>query len=64
MNNTLDIIDALENISEAYVIYDKNGLLVSCNKNFRKLYNYSEEDVVQGVHFKELGRLDLDRGTS
>jgi len=62
MNNTLDIIDALENISEAYVIYDKNGLLVSCNKNFRKLYNYSEEDVVQGVHFKELGRLDLDRG--
>ncbi|MEH6402025.1 MAG: PAS-domain containing protein [Sneathiella sp.] len=62
MNNTLDIIDALENISEAYVIYDENGLLVSCNQNFRKLYNYSETDVAPGVHFKALGRLDVDRG--
>lgn len=62
MSNTLDIIDALENISEAYVIYDENGRLVSCNKNFRKLYNYSDADVTPGVHFKELGRLDVDRG--
>lgn len=56
------IVDALENISEAFVIYDKDGFLVACNGNFRDLYQYSEEEAAAGVHFKKLGKLDVVRG--
>lgn len=59
LQNTL--LDALENISEAFVIYDADGCLVICNQNFRDLYNYSEEEACPGVHFRELGKLDVER---
>lgn len=54
--------EALENISEAMVIYDAEGRLVACNRNFRDLYGYSEEEARPGVHFAELGRIDVERG--
>lgn len=54
--------DALEGILEAVVIYDAEGKLVNCNNNFRKLYNYTEQEACPGVHFSELGRLDVERG--
>ncbi|MEP5699698.1 MAG: PAS-domain containing protein, partial [Sneathiella sp.] len=56
------LLDALENISESFVIYDRNGFLVTCNDNFRKLYNYSEKEATPGIHYQELGRLDIVRG--
>jgi signal transduction histidine kinase len=55
------LVDAIENISEAFVIYDADGLLVMCNQNFRNLYDYSEEEAKPGVHFRELGKLDIER---
>lgn len=54
--------EALEAVSEAIVIYDADGRLVTCNSNFRELYGYSEEEARPGAHFAELGRLDIARG--
>ncbi|MGD1876268.1 MAG: ATP-binding protein [Kiloniellaceae bacterium] len=54
--------EALEAVSEAIVIYDADGRLVTCNRNFRDLYGYSEEEARPGVHFAELGRIDVERG--
>lgn len=54
--------EALEAVSEAIVIYDADGRLVTCNRNFRELYGYSEEEARPGVHFAELGRIDMARG--
>lgn len=54
--------EAMENSSEAIVIYDANGLLVACNQNFRDLYGYSTKEAKKGVHFAELGRIDIERG--
>ena len=61
-DNLKDIlIDAIENISEALVIYGNDGRLVMCNQNFRDLYNYSLEETQPGAHFRELGALDIER---
>lgn len=54
--------EAFDNSSEAIVIYDADGLLVACNRSFRDLYGYSEEEARPGVHFAELGRIDVERG--
>jgi len=54
--------EALEAVSEAIVIYDAEGRLVTCNRNFRELYAYSEAEARPGVHFAELGKLDMARG--
>lgn len=54
--------EAIENSSEAIVIYDTDGKLVACNGNFRTLYGYSAEEARKGVHFAELGRIDMERG--
>ncbi|OUR75665.1 hypothetical protein A9Q83_16835 [Alphaproteobacteria bacterium 46_93_T64] len=56
------LMDALDNISEAFVIYDKSGYLVTCNEKFRELYGYSTEQTRAGVHFRELGELDMTLG--
>ena len=52
----------LENISEAIVIYDGEGRLVACNRNFRDLYGYGPDEARPGVHFADLGRIDIERG--
>ena len=54
--------EALEAVSEAIVIYDADGRLVICNRNFRELYGYTEEEARPGVHFAELGQIDVERG--
>jgi len=56
------LAEALEAISEGFVLYDKGGRLVICNAKFRDFYGYSEEDAKPGVHQRELGALDIERG--
>ncbi len=56
------IAEALDNISDAFVIYDADGRLVACNETFKKLYHYTDEEARPGVHFNELGRIDVERG--
>ncbi len=56
------LLDALDNISEAFVIYDKDGFLVTCNDKFRVLYGYTDAEAKPGVHFQQLGEIDVSRG--
>lgn len=56
------IAEAMDNISEAIVIYDADGKLVACNQNFRELYGYTSEEAKKGVHYADLGRIDIERG--
>ena len=56
------LIEVSENISEALVVYDGDGRLVFCNRNFRELYGYTEAEAHQGVHFRDLGKIDIERG--
>jgi two-component system cell cycle sensor histidine kinase PleC len=57
-------IEAIENISEAFVIYDEHGLLVTCSDNFRKLHGYSEDEARRGIHFRELAEIDAEHGNT
>ncbi len=54
--------EAMGNISEAIVIYDEFGHLVTCNNNFLELYGYSPSEAYVGVHYIELGKIDLLKG--
>jgi len=54
--------DALENGSDAFVVYDKEGYLVSCNQNFKDLYGYSDEEACPGVHAIDLIKIDAAKG--
>ncbi|MBP5857307.1 PAS-domain containing protein [Marivibrio halodurans] len=57
-----EIAAALDVLGEAFVIYDKDGLLIYCNRRFREIYGYSAEEARPGVHFRDLGRIDVARG--
>lgn len=56
------LVRALNSIEEAVVIYDADGRLVWCNCAFKSLYGYTDEQVTPGVHFSELGRIDITNG--
>lgn len=57
------LIDALESISEGFVLYGEDGGLVICNSKFREFYGYSDEEASVGAHRKYLGQLDINRKT-
>jgi PAS domain S-box-containing protein len=54
--------DALESITDAFVVYDKAGYLVTCNQNFRNLYNYSNDQTGVGTHVSDLIAHDKTTG--
>ncbi|MCP5084487.1 MAG: PAS domain-containing protein [Alphaproteobacteria bacterium] len=56
------LMDALDNMSEGIVIYDKNNRLVLCNRRFREFYRYSEEEAAPGTLFEDLIGFDLEKG--
>ncbi len=56
------LIDALESISEGFVLYGPDGRLIICNSKFREFYGYSDEEAAPGAHRRELGKLDIERG--
>ena len=56
------LMDAVENISEGFVLYDADDRLVLCNKTFRDFWGYSDTEAAPGVHWQELDRLDVERG--
>lgn len=55
--------DVLDSLMEGFVVYDADGCLITCNRAFREFYNYSDEECRPGVHFRELGKLDIERKT-
>ena len=56
------LMDAIEYIDAAFVMYDPDGRLLVCNKQFRSMYQYTEDEARPGVHFQELGLIDVERG--
>ena len=56
------LLEAMDNIPAAFVVYDQNDRLIVCNKKFREFYGYSEADAAPGVTHQELGLIDQSRG--
>jgi len=56
------LIEAVENIPAAFVVYDENDRLIVCNEKFREFYGYSQADSAPGVTHQELGLIDEQRG--
>jgi PAS domain S-box-containing protein len=55
--------DAIENISDGFVLYDAEDRLVKCNSKFMQLYDYSDHDCMPGMTWTDLEELDTSRGT-
>jgi two-component system, cell cycle sensor histidine kinase PleC len=56
----LRLADAIEAISEAFVLWDEDNRLVTCNSKFRKLHGLSAEPLPPGIAYADLmsqGRL-------
>jgi diguanylate cyclase (GGDEF)-like protein/PAS domain S-box-containing protein len=56
------LLDAINSMEEALVAYDADGRLLVCNDAFKKMYGYSDAQARPGVHFRELGEIDIARG--
>ncbi|MFD2252041.1 two-component system cell cycle sensor histidine kinase PleC [Pseudochelatococcus lubricantis] len=46
--------EAVETISEAFVLWDANNRLVTCNSKFQRLHGLAPESVVPGMAYDEL----------
>lgn len=57
-----NLTDAIESMPAGFVLYDQDGSLVICNSRFRNDYGYSEAQTTPGVHFTDLGRIDVQSG--
>ena len=55
--------DAIESISEGFALFDADGRLIICNSRYKEFYGYADADAPPGVHTRDLGLLDLERGT-
>jgi len=58
------LTDAIDHISEGFVLYGPDDRLVLCNNTFRGIWGYSETEAAPGVHWDELDSLDVERGTA
>ena len=50
--------DAIESISEAFVLWDRQKNLVMCNSKYRELYDLPPEEVIRGYHQDDLMALN------
>jgi two-component system cell cycle sensor histidine kinase PleC len=46
--------DALETVSEAFVLWDKDNCLVMCNSKFQRFHNLPNEAVVAGLTYQDV----------
>ncbi len=44
------LTDAIENISEGFVLYDADGRLVLCNSTYKDFYDYADAEVARRAH--------------
>ncbi|HYM03453.1 MAG TPA: PAS-domain containing protein, partial [Stellaceae bacterium] len=56
------LLDALDTMSEGFVLFDADDRLVMCNSVYRKIYAESAEYIVPGASFEEILRGGLRRG--
>lgn len=55
------LLDAVNNISEGFVLYDADDRLVLCNQTWRDIYGYTAEEAHRGVKYADLVRLDVEK---
>ncbi|MGC4095621.1 MAG: PAS-domain containing protein [Nitrospira sp.] len=46
--------DAIETISEAFVLWDADNRLVLCNSNFQNLHNLPDEPITPGTSYEDI----------
>ncbi len=56
------LVDALDNMSDGIVVYDKQNRLVRCNWRFKEFYQYTDEEAAPGTLFDDLINYDLEKG--
>jgi len=56
--------DAVESMSEGFVIYDKDDRLVTCNEAYRTLYPKNAYLMLPGNRFEDIMRAGIDAGQS
>jgi signal transduction histidine kinase len=54
--------DALEHLSEGFVLFDPNERLIMCNRRFREIYARSAPAMVQGASLEEIMRYGGEHG--
>src|SRR5207253_3436544 len=54
--------DAVDSISEGFVIYDRDDRFVMCNEPYRRLYPKAARLMVPGTPFEEIVWANLDAG--
>ncbi|MCK4869094.1 MAG: PAS-domain containing protein, partial [Alphaproteobacteria bacterium] len=55
--------EAVESISDAFVLYDAEDRLVLFNRKWIDFYGYDAEDATPGITYEDLVRLDAKNGT-
>jgi signal transduction histidine kinase/CheY-like chemotaxis protein len=56
------LLESIEAIDEAFVIYDAEECLVFCNEKYRKLYPHLEHVIVPGTRFEDIIRAGAEIG--
>jgi len=54
--------DAIESISEGFLMYDSDDRLALCNTRFREIYAVAEDIFVPGRKFEDILRAGVERG--
>ena len=52
--NDIRLRDAIENLSEAFVLWDERKKLVMCNSKYQQLHGLKKGDAKQGTHYDTL----------
>ncbi|HZT89146.1 MAG TPA: PAS-domain containing protein [Stellaceae bacterium] len=56
------LADAVESISEGFVLFDRGDRLVLANNNYRKIWAGLEDILVRGVRYETIVRTAVERG--
>ncbi len=56
------LIDAIESISDGFVLLDAEGRLVLCNSRFQDFYSEVDDLLVAGADFESIVRQSVERG--
>lgn len=56
------LMDAIEALPEAFVMFDKNDTLVVCNSKFKEFYEKSAPAIKHGASFESIMRYGLENG--
>jgi two-component system cell cycle sensor histidine kinase PleC len=56
------LLDAIDNLNEGFVLFDKDDRLALCNRKFRELYALSADLLQPGATFEEIIRAGAKRG--